>query len=133
MIAKDIVKELKTITNVTDIFWTDIFAWSVFTMKSWPFLVVSPLTGDTYWPQSEIWPVSQNYRNSFLFVWDMNTLESELFSWIETVTNSLWVGCEMIQSISWKRVSSLTREGLGSVVYNQERPTITVTFNFKLW
>jgi len=130
MIAKNIVTQLKIISAITSIFWTNIYAWSKFKMQSWKFLVVSPLTTDSYRELTEIWPLSNRYPYSFMMVGEMSTTENTMFWYLETLTEELWVWCGMLHSFGWVTVHRLQRGTVSPVVYNQERPVLTADFTF---
>lgn len=129
MIAKQIVTQLKTITNITDIFPT-ISAGQKFKMKATNFLVVYFPWWDPYIQESEAWPLGRSYRMSFMIVWEMGTSENQMYERLTTITDELWVWCGTLQDFDWLKVSKIQRTSVWPIVYNQERPSLVSDFIF---
>jgi len=129
MIAKQIVTKLKTISNITSIFPT-ISAGQKFKMIASNFLVVYFPWWDPYIQESEVWPLWNSYRMSFMVVGQMGTSEHQLYARITTLTDELWVWCGTLQDFDWLRVRKIQRTAVWPIVYNQERPSSVIDFIF---
>jgi len=130
MINNEIVEQLKTIPEITDIFWTDIFFGSAIKMRPWPFLQVSKLTSNpTQW-RTEVGHTQEVEPFQFMIVGEDKTTERQMYLWNEVILNAMGEACNRLEFFDDKRVWKFRPTTRSPIVYNQERPSLSQDFIF---